>query len=94
MSGVTIVWCSVCEWLGGVYVCPSVCVSVGIVEDHVVHIVERDPLPVERESHSEDSGFTPAHMDMSMHAQTHTHTHIRTYIYTLACTHACTHTHA
>ena len=40
----------------------SVCLCVGILEDHVVHIVERDPLPVETESRG-------------THAHTHTHTH-------------------
>ena len=42
----------------GCHVCPSVCPSVGILEDHVVHIVERDPLPVEAESSSEDNRHT------------------------------------
>lgn len=48
----------------GCHVCPSVCLSVGILEDHVVHIVERDPLPVEAESSSEDSRHTDRHADV------------------------------
>ena len=39
-------------------ICLSVCLCVGIVEDHVVHIVERDPLPETAQSSSEENTHT------------------------------------
>lgn len=64
-------WCSGTDTC---HVCPSVCPSVrlcvGILEDHVVHIVERDPLPVETESRGKDnrSTYTRTHVLPTMQA--------------------------